>query len=316
MSQSFSDSIVLITSITPEEDSFGTGFIIDRDEQGTYVLTCAHVVRDVGGSEKVVVNGFPAETIASGERKGFDLAVLRVKGLSSKPQLSLSIMGKERKSFVISGFYKFSRKAAPALRKIRGNLGDTIQISSSDGRDRIDAWDLIIEGRHHLQPGYSGSPVIDEARGHVLGVVSHQVSQGVEGIAISIDALNKVWPEMPLKPGDNLEKTETEDDSYVFTGISPERLQEKLERTQNKIEQKSQEYNDLREKIDFLVKEIHKAIDPDAKYSLAKKREGYEEELNKVDREIDELVTLENLTQQNLQRAKYLKAKARKPKIG
>lgn len=43
------DAIVLITSSDPEVGGFGTGFIVYQDQQTSYVVTCAHVVRDVDG---------------------------------------------------------------------------------------------------------------------------------------------------------------------------------------------------------------------------------------------------------------------------
>jgi hypothetical protein len=154
-------------------------------------------VRDVGGCEKVIAGGTSATVIASGEKQGFDLAVLQVEGLWDKPQLSLCASAEEEQPFIIAGFYQFDPKSPPALRKIRGKLGEQISLASSDGRERINAWDLRIEGEYYLQPGYSGSPVINQASGCVLSVVTHQIGKGEKGLAISIEALRKIWQEMP-----------------------------------------------------------------------------------------------------------------------
>jgi hypothetical protein len=199
MSLDILDSIVLITSSESSRSrDFGTGFVIHKEARAVYLLTCAHVVRDVGGSEKVIAGGTPATVIASGEKQGFDLAVLQVEGLWDKPQLSLCASAEEEQPFIIAGFYQFEPKSPPALRKIRGKLGEQISLASSDGRERINAWDLRIEGEYYLQPGYSGSPVINQASGCVLGVVTHQIGKGEKGLAISIEALRKIWQEMPF----------------------------------------------------------------------------------------------------------------------
>jgi hypothetical protein len=55
MSADLQTSIILITSSEPTNGSFGTGFIIHKDEQAVYLLTCAHVVEDLGGPDNVQV---------------------------------------------------------------------------------------------------------------------------------------------------------------------------------------------------------------------------------------------------------------------
>jgi S1-C subfamily serine protease len=199
MSAEVWDAIVLITSRDADRSrNFGTGFAIAKDGKFVYLLTCAHVIRDVGGREQVVANGIPARVVAVGDEIGFDLAVLRVEGLWDKPYLKLCASGKTEKPLIIAGFYQFDPKTPPALRTIRGSLGDQIQSSSRDSSDRANAWDLKIEGDYYLQPGYSGSPVIDKENGGVMGVVTHQIGKGEKGLAISIEALVKIWQEMPV----------------------------------------------------------------------------------------------------------------------
>jgi Trypsin-like peptidase domain len=207
-----SDAIVLITSRDRNRRDFGTGFVIDREGDNTYVLTCAHVVRDVGGKEQVVAGGIPAIAIASGEEIGFDLALLQVQGLENQPCLGLRLHAETNQKFKVAGFYQFDPKSPPALRMIRGTLGEAIQLASRDGSDRINGWDLKIEGDYYLQPGYSGSPVIDITNGCVLGIVTHQIGKGEKGLAISIEALAKIWLErysdliiksLPLPPNPN-----------------------------------------------------------------------------------------------------------------
>jgi S1-C subfamily serine protease len=72
------DSIVNIESVS--NNSFGTGFVIDSDEKGVYLLTCQHVLDDV---ETPVVENVLARVIAKG---GFiDMAVLYVSKLHLEP---------------------------------------------------------------------------------------------------------------------------------------------------------------------------------------------------------------------------------------
>jgi hypothetical protein len=189
------DSVILITSSDSTRKDFGTGFVIHQDQQATYVLTCAHVVRDVGGEENLRIGSNLVELIALGEDDGFDLAILKVKGLLEKPKLSLSVSGEEGLSFILAGFSRQGR--AILSRQISGKLGNQSLIVSGKRHAQTYAWDLKIEDEYRLQPGYSGSPVVDKISGKVLGVAIQRLGEGETGLAISIEALEKIWQEIP-----------------------------------------------------------------------------------------------------------------------
>lgn len=92
------DSIVLIKSSNPSNKGFGTGFVIHRDKDASYILTCARVLvdvlRDAGGQTLAIVDGCSATVVASGAEDGIDLAVLKVEGLLDKIPLGLRSSGK------------------------------------------------------------------------------------------------------------------------------------------------------------------------------------------------------------------------------
>lgn len=87
MDKSWEDSVVLIVSSDPGEQSFGTGFVIYKDQQATYLLTCAHVVREVGGPGKIQINASQAKVIASSPEEEADLAILSLERLPDTPSL-------------------------------------------------------------------------------------------------------------------------------------------------------------------------------------------------------------------------------------
>ncbi|NJO78364.1 MAG: trypsin-like serine protease [Cyanobacteria bacterium RM1_2_2] len=202
MNLSVHPSIVLIDSIDKENNKdFGTGFIIHRDDYGTYILTCKHVLRDAGGAGKVRVSSI-ADVDIEDYDESFDLLVLRVNGLFTEQIFSLCASGNEGKEFVTAGFYRFDGDENPRIKDIKGELGKLEAIKSRETGNRITAWDLKIADGGFLKPGYSGSPVIDE-NGYVLGVVSHLRGKGEQGSAISIKSLKKIWRRMPsdlIKP--------------------------------------------------------------------------------------------------------------------
>ncbi|MBE9066313.1 GAF domain-containing protein [Leptolyngbya cf. ectocarpi LEGE 11479] len=208
MNDSVSDSILSITSREPEireRKQAGTGFVIFCDNEAAYIVTCSHVVRDVGGQGSVCVADKPATVVASRPTDDVDLAVLRVEGLQYRPCLPLKpLRSKLSQNLPIQiwGFSEIERSAPFLLRPLQGTLGQETQFSAYSDR-RIAAWDLKIERANYLkqkgtlQGGYSGSPVID-ADGSVLAVVTIQMdNSGEVGIALSIEALRAVWENMP-----------------------------------------------------------------------------------------------------------------------
>ena len=169
---SIQDSIVLITSTDSGNSRFGSGFLIHKSSAGTFVLTCAHVLRDVGGIDKTAVNGLPASVVSSGDDRGIDLAVLKVEGLWQNSALGLKGVGDVGKAITTQGFQKFDDGCMS--RPLKGVLGQQVALQSRQTSNRVTAWDLKILDDYTLKPGYSGSPVIDEDNGEVLGIVSHR----------------------------------------------------------------------------------------------------------------------------------------------
>ncbi|MCP4346186.1 MAG: trypsin-like peptidase domain-containing protein [Desulfobacterales bacterium] len=195
MRADFKSSVFLITSKDPNNKKFGTGFAIHQDKQGSYFLTCMHVINDVG-PDQVIVGGHTAEVIAFGSDDTFDMAVLRVKNIDIISFLRLNSSGRPGSVFAAVGFQLLSNSSY-LIRPIEGRLGKQIEIVSGKQSERMIAWDLKITDDYKLQRGYSGSPVIDVKTEDVIAIVSHRLDEGKKGIAISIEILSSIWPEMP-----------------------------------------------------------------------------------------------------------------------
>lgn len=92
MSEIIEESIVLISSSRPESsDVIGTGFLIHKGLRTIYILTCAHVIKAVGGEKSIQVYGKPAKLLASSNIDDFDLAIIQVEhqNLTNRPSLKL-----------------------------------------------------------------------------------------------------------------------------------------------------------------------------------------------------------------------------------
>lgn len=188
-------SLVLISSVDQNNKNFGTGFIIDQYDGYNYVLTCAHVVRNAGNN--VIVNENSAEIVAISPLGGTDdLAVLRVEGQSGTPLLKRD-RGEEGLHFTSLGYQKVALKRTESVTTLplRGTLGALVSQRMRGQSFQTRLWELKFDEDSLPQTGYSGSPiVVDTGQGEcVVGVLSMQ--QGHRILAISIEALDRVWPE-------------------------------------------------------------------------------------------------------------------------
>jgi adenylate kinase family enzyme len=190
-------SIVLITSKRTDRNDIGTGFVIHQDESASYIVTCAHVVNTIT-KENVRVREKDATVIAYGWESGkdsLDLAVIRVEGLILPP-LKLQTNAIKQDSFSTQGYFYFDQQITIKIAEVQGILKQEDTLSIKQGKDFIKGWELEITSEKLLQAGYSGSPILNQQQ-EVIGVVTHELDNGRKGAAISIDALAKVWLEMP-----------------------------------------------------------------------------------------------------------------------
>jgi hypothetical protein len=190
------NTVVLITSGKIDTPEFGSGFPIYQDENSTYLLTCAHVVSDVGGEDYIKISGRPATVVGIGEEQGCDLAILKVDDLIKTSLVKISRIARKGQPIVIAGYSQNETKVK-ILRRVEGFLGQRA-VLELDGT-KTTAWDLKISDAspYALQKGYSGSPVVDADTGIAIGIVTQMEGSGRQGLAISIDAVEKVWKNIP-----------------------------------------------------------------------------------------------------------------------
>jgi len=176
---------------------FGTGFIVHRAGDAAIVLTCAHVVEDVGGPAGLQANGLPATLLAAGSPQAIDLAVLHVPMLPGAPLplLPNAATPVPDEALQIVGF-----KSLGANNQIHealdAQLGRQVEIGQANPHERAQAWRLRLTGEQGLEPGFSGAPALGLASGRIVGVVSWRQGIGA-GLAIAAYELRRLWPDCP-----------------------------------------------------------------------------------------------------------------------
>lgn len=220
---SVEDAVVLLISTEPDKNkSFGSAFIIARDDNYSYLLTCAHVVEQINDKEVVVnklkIAGLDSlvEIVKHGSSNAIDMTLLKVAGLFDKPLFEQSMLGQEQTDIQVTGYSLFNPKAGQYVRRsIKGKLSNRIKIAADN--QEYPFLDISIEDDDFskLEGGYSGSPLYNSA-GQILGVVSHRRT-GELGHAFCISNLALLYPEIDkLLPNFNCQISRL---SQISTGL-------------------------------------------------------------------------------------------------
>lgn len=294
----FQDSVVLIeTTDDLRKHGFGTGFVVHRDERGTYLLTCAHVVtkktldsKDFQLLKEVKVSSDGGLILAEIEDwdRVVDLAVLRVQGLYSLPMLSLCSSGQPDMPFITAGFYEFDKRSTQRqINQIKGKLLKSEYRIRQQG-DRARVWKVEIADGELLKPGYSGSPALDETGSHVFGVVSNlegeEEKESNIGWMVSIEALGKVWSKMPSNLLQHLSNPQPE----PRVSFPPSSI---------KLHHLKQKFDELRREYDYWTKKIQKLdesqklvdLSPEQSFKLDNQIEYAERKRDEIEQSMYEL---------------------------
>lgn len=182
------DSIVKIESI--ENDSFGTGFIVERDENGVFVLTCQHILDDV---KKPVIDSVLASVVT--QDNFLDMALLYVPKLTQSP-LTLQKAPCKNKNVEIIGFSHFNHKVTQQKSISATLYPEAIELHSNDNNRHYSVHKIKVNEGFKLDRGNSGSPLICKKTKNVIAMISNKEGNDI-GYAINIEQLQELWKEMP-----------------------------------------------------------------------------------------------------------------------
>ena len=185
------DSILLIQSCDNKNQSMGTGFVCYQDKNGSYILTCSHVLEDVVTPK---VDGITAEVVADGASQDIDLALLYVKGLK-RDVLSLQDRDCSSSDIELIGYSLFSRDKYQSKKK-EVTLLEEVKLQKKDNSSSQKSWQIIAKEHYHIESGNSGSPLFCPTNNSVIAVVSNNHTTQI-GYAVSIKHLKDIWKEIP-----------------------------------------------------------------------------------------------------------------------
>lgn len=193
------NAIVLLSNKESDKNAtFGSAFIIARDDIYTYLLTCAHVIEQINQDStenklKILDVENPVEIVCCGASDAIDIALIKVAGLFDKPVFKHFAKGQSQHDIYVTGYSRFEKRHLK--RPLKGKLGKSTKITA-EGKE-APFWDVHIldDELSKLDAGYSGSPLYDQD-GQVLAIVSHKRSVGNIGHAFCISNLKILYPEI------------------------------------------------------------------------------------------------------------------------
>ena len=181
------DAVVLIQCYKNDQlASSGTGFVYKTDDNYGYILTNAHVVKDMEKVTVMFTNDEEADVEVLGSDSYLDLAVLKVKkkyvsmvaniGSSEKVSIGDSVftvgspMGYDYRGSVTSGVLSGKDRMV------------TVSVSSSS-----EDWVMrVLQIDASINPGNSGGPLLN-VNGEVIGICSMKlVDSEIEGMGFAI----------------------------------------------------------------------------------------------------------------------------------
>jgi hypothetical protein len=164
----------------------GTGFFVSREG---HLLTCAHVVEDAGGWERVRINGEGVELVYLGNSALDDFAVLKV---PKKQDISvpLSLSFTPRDDFLSVGF---GRADFPEGGSIEGSITDENRHAGFGNLPMLRL--RVLADSQQIIGGYSGSPLFDVQSQAVVGIVAaYDNNDG--GLAVPLKTVGEKWSEL------------------------------------------------------------------------------------------------------------------------
>ena len=191
------NSTFLITST--KKKSFGTGFCIHKDTNGSFLLTCAHIVNSCGKDNLQVESHKAILLHSSKDNDIIDLALIYVENLIDTTPLKLYNeiinIDNDNKSnvFDIDGFRL--HKNNYAKEPLKGYIKKSYTQESKDNKEWI--YELSIDEGDSIEQGYSGSAVVCSQTGLVIAVATDRKIDGKKAYATPVTYLKYIWKYIP-----------------------------------------------------------------------------------------------------------------------
>jgi len=198
------EAIVLVNSSVATNQSFGTGFVIASSQTTTHILTCDHVVTQMGDPSTLQAAGCPATLVASAP-PGLDLAILAIDTPGGQPMTPLALATKvgenrsgdhtAKREHMVCGFqplYRMMDRTKVIRESMSVSLTRPVQFQVlRTGRSHEGWFMTVASDGQTIREGMSGSPVLwkeGKKNGNVVVaiVTDARVGESPDGWSLSL----------------------------------------------------------------------------------------------------------------------------------
>jgi len=179
------ESIVHIESSDKNNKSFGTGFVIDQNESGAYVLTCQHVLEAV---ENAVIESNQVEILSQNDF--FDMAILFVPSHKS-PNIQLQLQTCNNLNVSSIAFSSFQKNLVQKSTIHATLFKDFIELHSTEDETFYLIKKIKADPDYHFSKGNSGAPIICSQSGNAIAMLCNKEGNNI-AYAIGVSCLKQL----------------------------------------------------------------------------------------------------------------------------
>ena len=184
-----SNKIVHIESSNKENKSFGTGFVIESNEQGTYILTCEHVLTSV---QNPVIESQKVERIA--KSSFLDMAIIFLPSVNHE-KLSLQLEVCDDLNITTIAFSSFKKDLVQKSTIHATLFEDFIELHSTEDDTFYLIKKLKADTDYGFSRGNSGAPIICKQTGNAIAMLSNKEGSNI-AYAIGVSCIKKLLEQL------------------------------------------------------------------------------------------------------------------------
>jgi predicted ATPase len=195
----YTSAVALICSSEGPNQRFGNSFVVSQGPGYDLALTCSHVIDDLGGDASLAARGTEASVVMRA-REPVDLALIQLTAEADARILRAAPKVTVRQRVTVVGY--LSHASGFVLRRLDATVCAATSLMARSSARATPAWEILIDGGEALEPGLSGSPVLNRV-GEVVGVVLSRGASGSRGLMVDVPRLGDSWPELLARLGDD-----------------------------------------------------------------------------------------------------------------
>ena len=184
-----SNKIVHIESLDKENRSFGTGFVIESNQQGTYILTCQHVLDSV---IEASIESKPIEVVV--QNSFLDMAIIFLPN-NHFEKMQLQLKACNNLNIITIAFSSFKEELVQKSTIHATLFKEFIELHSTEDDTFYLIKKLKADEDYSFSRGNSGAPIICKETGNAIAMLSNREGSSI-AYAIGVSCIKKLLEQL------------------------------------------------------------------------------------------------------------------------